>query len=305
MDLSRIAPVIDIEKTAASIITVVGAGGTAGLIGNLTRCGVGQFNLIDFDCVVPSNIARQAHSTDNIGWLKTDAIAAAIRRINPWARVQSIPRNFLEMSDDEIDEQLRDTDLFIFAADQFAVAARGNEVALRFNTPAIWPGLHAGGLSGEIAFWTPEINACYRCLCANRYAAQAQAAARGETLDPVSDGCTIFDVSLLDSIAGMVAIGILTRGSNNRFGRLIEELGDRNFIRVQLDASWQKNHNPIRRRLGISDDCSACFSWIASVERDPDNGNPACPDCEKYRPVGRVHGIPINLNGPSGSDINA
>ena len=181
------------------------------------------------------NISRQGHYADEIGGLKVEAVAAAIRRVNAAARINCLPLDFLAMTDEQIDAALGTTDLFIFATDRFAAQARGNEVALRLNKPAIWIGLYAGGLAGEIVWWAPHIDALFPLSLPNRYAAHAKAAETGRSLDPPSDGCTIFDVSLLDSIAGMLAIGLLTRGSDNRFGRLIDELGDRNFIQVQLD----------------------------------------------------------------------
>ena len=293
MDLSRIQGVIDTDKTQAATVTIVGAGGSAGLIGNLARCGVADFHLMDFDLVTAANISRQAHQVDDIGRSKVAAVAAMIRRINRDARVTCLPINLLEMTDEEIDAALGNSDLFILGTDRFTAQSRGNEIALRLNTPAIWVGLYAGGLAGEVAWWAPHIDACFRCLMTKRYEAHAKAAQEGRSLDPPSDGCTIFDVSLLDAIAGMLAIGLLTRGSDNRFGRLIDELGDRNFLQVQLDPSWTfKGRNVIREQLGIAEDCPAFFAWNTIVRSDPDRGQLPCPDCEKYRGHGflETHG---------------
>jgi molybdopterin/thiamine biosynthesis adenylyltransferase len=284
MNTSRISGVIDTTKTAASTVTFIGAGGAADLIVALARCGVGTFILIDFDMVTAANIARQGHHVDEIGRLKVEAVAAIVRRINPDARIICLPVNFLEMTDEEVDSQLGQTDLFIFATDRFAAQARGNEVALRLHKPAIWIGLYAAAGAGEIVWWAPHIDACFRCLLSKRYAAHAKAAETGQALDPASDGCTIFDVSLLDSIAGMLAIGLLTRGSDNRFGRLIDQLGDRNFLQVQLAPEWSLNgRNVIREQLGVAADCPAFFSWNTIVRADPDGGKLLCPDCEKFR----------------------
>lgn len=298
MDLSRISGVIEVGTTQAAEVTVVGAGGSADLIVALARCGVAAFNLIDPDTVTATNIARQGQHADEIGQLKVDAVAAAVRRVNPDARITCLPRDFLKMADEEIDDELGRSDLFIFATDRFAAQARGNEVALRLNRPAIWIGLYAAGAAGEIIWWSPGVDACYRCLLSKRYEAHAKAAEGGGSLDPTSQGTTIFDVSLADSIAGMLAIGLLTRGTDNRFGRLIDKLGDRNFLQVQLDPAWSLNgHNPIRERLGVAADCPAFFSWNTIVRADPDHGQPPCPDCEKYRrpesyPLPQISALP-------------
>ena len=284
MDFSRISTVIDIDKMQNSTVTIVGGGGAADLAANLVRCGVGRLNIIEFDTVTAANIARQGFHGDEIGRLKAEALAARLLRINEDLQVNCVPRNFLDMTDEEIDAELGDTALFVFATDSFPAQARGNEVALRLNKPAIWIGLYAGAGAGEIVWWARHVDACFRCLLSKRYEAQAQAAEKGKSLDPPSDGCTIFDVSLLDSIAGELAVGLLTRGSNNRFGRLVDQLGDRNFIQVQLDPSWTLNgHNVVREKLGVAEDCRAFFAWNTIILADPDHGQLPCPDCERFR----------------------
>ncbi len=281
---SRITPSIDVERMQSANVVFVGAGGAAGLVNNMVRCGLRSFTPNDFDHVTPSNIGRQAHDAEFIGRPKVEAVAIAAMRTNPDVDVHTIECNLLEMTDDEIDVAFGGADLLVFATDSFAAQARGNEIALRLGKPAIWIGLYQGGQAGEVIWWHPGIAACFRCLCSKRRAAHERAAAEGRTLDPVSDGCTIFDITLLDAIAGMIAVGLLTRGADNRFGRLIDQLGDRNFIQVQLDPLWQLNgRNPIREYLGVAPETDTFFAWNTTARRDPANGNPPCPDCLRWR----------------------
>jgi hypothetical protein len=135
-----------------------------------------------------------------------------------------------------------------------------------------------------VVFWDRDVLPCYRCLCAKRYAAHEQAASEGRSLDPSSHGCAIFDITHLDAVAGEIAVGLLTRGANNRLGRLIDQLNGRNFLQLQFDPNWSLNgRNPIRERLGVLADNPAFFAWNATVLSDPDRGELYCPDCEKYR----------------------
>jgi len=284
MDFSRIDSVIDIERMQCVEITVFGAGGSAGLTNSLVRSGARRFNLFDPDCVTSSNIARQAHDAEFLETPKVEALAAALYRTNPDVDVRRFVRDITTMTDAEIDEAAGASDLLINATDSFRASARGNEIALRLGIPALWVGLYPKGLAGEVIWWTPQIDACHRCLCAKRYAAHEQAAATGRSLDPSSDGCTIFDITLLDSIAGMIAVSLLTQGANNRFGCLIQQLNDRNFIQVQIDPSWNFNgRNPIRELLGVASDSPAFFAWNTIVRSDPDRGQLPCPDCERFR----------------------
>ena len=188
------------------------------------------------------------------------------------------------MTDEEIDDKLGGSDLFIFATDRFAAQARGNEVALRLNRPAIWIGLYAAGAAGEIVWWAPHVDACFRCLLSKRYEAHAKAAEAGESLDPPSEGARSSTYRCWTRSPACWPSGCLTRGSDNRFGRLIDQLGDRNFLQVQLDPAWSLNgRNPVREHLGVAADCPAFFSWNTIVRADPQGGQPPCPDCEKFR----------------------
>ena len=69
MDFTRIAEVIDVQKTQAACVAIFGAGGSAGLAGNLARCGVGHFKPFDFDQVGLANVTRQHHDSTDVGRL--------------------------------------------------------------------------------------------------------------------------------------------------------------------------------------------------------------------------------------------
>lgn len=301
MDYTRIADAIDVNRMQCSRISIIGVGGSAGLAAQLVRCGAKQFSLFDPDVVTSSNMARQAHDTVSLGKPKVLALTEALRRINPDVIVQGHSCDVTTLSKGEVDQYFSGCDLLINATDRFRAHALGNEIALRHSLASLWVGLYPKGLAGEIIWWTPEIDACYRCLCAKRYAAHERAEAEGRSLDPASTGCTIFDISLLDSIAGMIAVGLLTRGAENRFGSLIEGLGDRNFIQVQLDSSWTfRGGNPVRELLGVRDENTAFFSWNTAVRSDPDGGSLPCPDCTTYRghTFAAIHSNPVRLKLP-------
>jgi len=282
MNLQRIASSVDIAKLANKTVTLVGAGASANLACNFARTGIQSMQLVDFDVVSDTNISRQEHHPDQIGRLKVEALADAIRRINPASRVQAINRDFLTLTDREAIQLFRQTDLFILAADKFAVAARGNELALLMNKRAVWIGLYEDGLAGEIAFWHQHLDSCLRCLLSNRYEAHARAKDSRQRLDPISDGCTIFDISLIDAIAGQIAIGLLTQGSPNRYGRIIDGLGDRNFIQIQNDSQFSWNGRPLfRDQLQVPPENDRFYSWNTIARRD--TSPQPCPDCERFR----------------------
>jgi len=279
-DTSRIAALIDVERLQDSCITIVGNGGGANLARNLVRCGTAAVKLVDFDRVEFVNVSRQEHMHDTVGMLKVEALAAELRRINPAVKIECFPRDFCSFGDEEIDDAFADTDVFVFAVDNLAANARGNEVTLRLGKPAVWSGVYPLGRGGEVVFWHGDFPAlpCYRCLCAARYRAQERG---GISPDPAASA-DVLAVQFVDSITGMIALGLLTRGAKNFYGRLIDQLGDHNFIHVKVhDWTWN-GRDIVREQLRVPADCDTFFAWNTAARRDPDGGEPPCPDCVRF-----------------------
>lgn len=280
----RLRDVVDTARMQRSRVSLIGCGASVPLACGLVRNALGKLDLFDFDRVEDANISRQAHSADAVGQLKTEALRYEVHRINPQVEVRCINRDFTTLTDAEITDFFGESDLIINATDSFAASAFGNRIALKTQTPSLFVGMYQGGRAGEIIWWDVDSAACMRCLLAKRFAAHERAQAEGRTIDPPSHGCTIFDAAHVDAIAGVIALGLLTRGADDRFGRLVDQLDGRNFIQVQLDPEWSfNNRNAIRDRLQVPADCKAYFSWNSITISDPDGGQLYCPDCEKYR----------------------
>ncbi|MBI9017053.1 MAG: ThiF family adenylyltransferase [Phycisphaerae bacterium] len=271
MNYDRIKDTVNVNLMQQSHVTIVG--GAFQLACDLARCGMGSITLVDFDTVDKTNPARQDFDNQDINRLKIQATADTIRRINPQTEVTCLARDFCSITPSEFDELFGHTDLFIMATDFFPAQARGNTEAIRLNKPALYIGMYAGARAGEIIYHVPDSStaACYRCICSSRY----KAFQNGIAATPSSGG-TIFDLHLIDAIAGQIALGILTRGSENRMGRLIEQLGDRNLIQVKIDPEYRMGQKDIfAKYLG---DSSANFSFTSialqgGYEKD-------CPDCQ-------------------------
>jgi molybdopterin/thiamine biosynthesis adenylyltransferase len=100
-------------------VLVVGAGGLgAPLLLYLAAAGVGTLGVIDDDTVALSNLQRQViHGTPDIGALKVDSAAAAIRRLNPHVQVV---RHGLRLAADNALGILADYDIVADGSDNFA-----------------------------------------------------------------------------------------------------------------------------------------------------------------------------------------
>lgn len=269
MDYNRISPTVDVERLQQSHVTMIG--GAYNLSNDLVRCGIGGISLDDFDTVSPSNIPRQDFSTMDIARHKVEVAAERIIRTNPEVEVESHVLNYCALSEEEHDRLFGHTNLFIFATDFFPAQARGSREATRLKIPALFIGLYSSGRAAEIIFWHPDLNLpCYRCICSSRYQAFAQGQGSISSI-----GGTIFDLRIADAVAGQIALGLLTHGADNRMGKLIAQLGNRNLLQIKIDPEYTLNDKDIfRQYLG---DHPANFSFVTialPMEREPN-----CPDC--------------------------
>lgn len=94
------------RRLKAACVGVAGLGGLGSAVAvALARIGVGRLILADFDVVEPSNLNRQQYFIDQLGLLKTEALAANLARINPYVALdvhavrldgENVPRIFAD-----------------------------------------------------------------------------------------------------------------------------------------------------------------------------------------------------------------
>ena len=267
MNFNRIRPTIDVERMQQSHVTMVG--GAFGLMNDLVRCGLGSLSICDFDHVSASNPARQDFDSRAIGLQKVTVAAEMFRRTNQDSLVETFARDFCSFTPEEIDEHFGHTDLFIFAADFFPAQARGNLEAVRLGKPALFIGLYRGGRAGEVILFLPG-SACLRCSAPERYAAFGSGGA-----NVTSAGGTVFDMRLTDAVAGHLALGALTRGADNRAGRIIDQLGDRRLLQIKIDPQYRLGDRDIFGEYLGDHPANFSFTTIALARHRSND----CPDC--------------------------
>ena len=279
MNFDRIRPTIDVHRMQQSHVTIVG--GAYGLAADLVRSGLGALTYVDFDRIDASNPARQDFNMTDLGQHKAEALARTLHQINPEVETNCILGDFCAIGRNQLDVHFGHTDLFIFATDFFPAQARGNIEALRLGKPAVWIGLYRGGRAGEIVYSIPGFTpACYRCVCSSRYRAfEAQAQNRANDTHIPSTGGTIFDLHLVDAIAGQIAAGILTAGADNRIGRLIEQLGNRNLLQIKIDPEYKLAGRDIFSQYLGTHPANFSFTTVA-LPMEPERD---CPDCARLR----------------------
>ncbi|NMF90771.1 ThiF family adenylyltransferase [Aromatoleum petrolei] len=104
-------------------IAIAGMGGVGGVhLLTLARLGVGAFNVADFDTFDLVNFNRQAGAMmSSVGRPKVDVLAEMALDINPELDVRRFPAG---LSDANLDEFLKDVDLYVDGLDFFSFGIR-------------------------------------------------------------------------------------------------------------------------------------------------------------------------------------
>lgn len=137
------------SKLRSSRVAIAGLGGVGGahLIA-LARLGVEYFNIADFDDFDVHNMNRQAGaSMSSVGQPKIDTVARMASDINPEIDLRLFPQG---VQPDNVDEFLRDVDVYVDGLDFFALPAR-RMVFAKCREKGI-PALTAAPLGMGVAF---------------------------------------------------------------------------------------------------------------------------------------------------------
>lgn len=136
---------------------IVGCGSVGSLIAlELARAGVGAFILVDSDTLEIHNICRHQLGFRDLGRYKVDAVADAIRNINPNAKVQTF-RGILQELPTEMLDGLKDG-IVIGTGDNRESNAVANELAKVLQVPFVTTGCWQRAHAGECFYWCPDKN---------------------------------------------------------------------------------------------------------------------------------------------------
>jgi molybdopterin/thiamine biosynthesis adenylyltransferase len=158
-------------------VAVVGVGALGSQVADLlARAGVSDFVVVDNDVVSPGNRVRHALDLGDLGHSKVLGIAERIRRVNPWATVETFEARLgtvavgakqlgeLKKRDDEIAERVGDCDLIVNATAHSVASSYVSAIAAERNTPAVHTYVSAGAWGARITIQRPGISGCWDCL---------------------------------------------------------------------------------------------------------------------------------------------
>lgn len=132
------------EKMKRARVGIAGCGGLGSAVAiTLARLGIGELRLVDFDVVEPSNLNRQQFFVDQIGRMKTDALAENVKRIHPYVKVESIQAR---LGRNNIAPTFADCDAVAECFDD-PVCKRDLAIAIRRDLPRV-PLVTVSGIAG-------------------------------------------------------------------------------------------------------------------------------------------------------------
>jgi molybdopterin/thiamine biosynthesis adenylyltransferase len=136
-------------KLRRSRVAIAGLGGVGGAhLLTLSRLGISQFNISDFDDFDVHNLNRQVGAyMPNMGQPKLDTLARMAKDINPEIDLRLFPKG---VQSENVDEFLKDVDVYVDGLDFFALPAR-RMVFAKCREKGI-PALTAGPLGMGTAF---------------------------------------------------------------------------------------------------------------------------------------------------------
>lgn len=170
-------------------VTVIGAGGIGcPAIQYLAAAGVGALTIIDDDRVSLANLQRQTlFTTADVGALKAERAADAVRLLNPHVRVSAQATRIVS---DNVSTLITDTDVVLDGCDNFATRLIVSDHCTRAHIPLVSAAI--GQFQGQIGTfrgWEGD-KPCYRCFV-------------GDAHDPDDcDSCA--EQGVLGAMAGMM-----------------------------------------------------------------------------------------------------
>jgi len=148
-------------RVKKGLVAVAGLGGLGSAVAiALARTGVGGMILADFDVVEPSNLNRQQYFLEQTGMPKTEALAANLRRINPFVEVTT---HSVEVNAGNVPALFAGADIVVEAFDRAEAKAMLIDTVLR-TMPGV-PVVAASGLAG----FGPAARITTRCRAKDLY----------------------------------------------------------------------------------------------------------------------------------------
>lgn len=200
------------QKLLDAHVLIIGLGGLGSPVAMyLAAAGVGELTLVDFDQVELSNLQRQIlHRTENLQQSKVDSARDNLLALNPEVTIHCIDH---KLSEQELEQQVRQVDLVIDATDNFVSRFDINRNCVAFRKPLVSGA--AIRMEGQVTvFDMRQANSpCYRCLYSDQGDNEQETCSENGILAPM--------VGIIGSIQAMEALKLLAGMGTPLTGQLL------------------------------------------------------------------------------------
>lgn len=152
------------KKLKAAKVLIVGLGGLGTPLAQyLAAAGVGTLGLLDFDEVEASNLQRQViHGTRDVGRPKVASAKDAIKKINPYVKVETYN---LRLTAENALDIISEYDVVADATDNYKTRYLVNDACVLLGKPDVFGAMYQ--FEGQSSVYYAKEGPCYRCVYAS------------------------------------------------------------------------------------------------------------------------------------------
>lgn len=256
---ARHVDLFDPESLKNKSVFLTGCGSVGSELARmLARAGVTKFLIADPDTVAVSNLCRSAFLERDLGSPKVEALTRALKGVAADIGVEAQAVSLSDIDDDTLSAWISTSDLVIAATDHPATQAR--LAALSYHhVPAVFPGVYAKGIGGEVLWTLPELTPCYACVLGELRGANAPP--RGETDYGLATGQLAsepalgIDILHVTVCAAKVALALLLRGTGSTVERILDPSRSVLFAGNAADWIWRAPFETVWARTTRREAC--------------------------------------------------
>lgn len=241
---SRHIGLLDPTVMEQKSVLLVGAGSVGSVLAELlVRAGLRHLLIRDKDVVEESNLCRSVYTQSDIGRPKVEALRDRVTTVRSEVQVDARNVDLETVDDDVLRDEIARSDLVIAATDHPSTQLR--LAALSYHSkPAIFAGVYAKGIGGEVIFTLPEETSCYACILGSlaggsgpSRGTQEYGFTQGELKAEPALG---IDIAHVTTCAAKVALGLLLLGTAAPAAKVIDPT--RNLLLVGNSAEYVWRH---------------------------------------------------------------
>lgn len=279
---------LELDILAHKRVFIIGLGsGGSSIAVELAKAGVGQFAIADFDRIELHNLSRHVCTLNDLGRLKTDAVADAIKGKNPYAHIDRLSID-VSKDLDLLAEEIAKADITLCCTDNNTSRYYTSELLGKYHKVGLFGRAITRAEGGDVFIYRPG-QACYFCLLGSdwydqsdeeisdeasaRRAGHIPAYASAEDVEAFVQVGLATDIQPINNMMVKLALVELSRGTNSGITSLEDEFQANYYIwanrRERQYKNWGSFHNTdgmptIMRWYGINiskdKNCALCGS---------------------------------------------